>query len=193
MNSQQRQQWIQSSLPWKNSLQGHKTSEGDNITVANDPEQLVSTNHTQPDNENRGKPIISDAIDRQQKQFHIRSTPGSTYRIENRSTSSRQVIKDVFIPVNNIEEEIIKFLKENTIADRSYTLHFHVCIQQYLTTETTYKGPYKIIHLHPNNIAEIIGSHPNSKSIRVHYKLLRGPHLVTGSSSQEPSCSTQEP
>ncbi|VVC89880.1 unnamed protein product [Leptidea sinapis] len=26
MNSQQRQQWIQSSLPWKNSHQGHKTS-----------------------------------------------------------------------------------------------------------------------------------------------------------------------
>lgn len=60
-------------------------------------------------------------------------------------------------------------------------------------TKPVFKGPYKIIHLHPNNVAEIIGNHPNSKSIRVHYKLLRRPHLVPGSLSQEPSCSTQPP
>lgn len=59
-------------------------------------------------------------------------------------------------------------------------------------TKPVFKGPYKIIHLHPNNVAEIIGNHPNSKSIRVHFKLLRRPHLVTGPSSQEPSCSTQQ-
>ncbi|KAF9420960.1 hypothetical protein HW555_002943 [Spodoptera exigua] len=58
-------------------------------------------------------------------------------------------------------------------------------------TKPVFKGPYKIIHLHPNNVAEIIGSHPNSKSIRVHLKLLRRQHLVPGPSSSEPSCSTQ--
>lgn len=57
-------------------------------------------------------------------------------------------------------------------------------------TKPVFKGPYQIIHLHPNNVAEIIGKHPNSKSIRVHFKLLRRPHLVPGQSSQEPSCST---
>ncbi|CAH4037752.1 unnamed protein product [Pieris brassicae] len=43
--------------------------------------ELVSTNNTQPDNENNGIPILSDAIDRQLKQFHIRSTPGHTRTI----------------------------------------------------------------------------------------------------------------
>lgn len=90
-----------------------------------DPDQLVSTNHTQPDNENNGIPIISDAIDRQLKQFYVRSTPGSTYRVEDRSTNSRTVIKDVFIPVNNTESEIIKFLKEHTIADRVFHCYFY--------------------------------------------------------------------
>lgn len=90
-----------------------------------DPEQLVSTNHTQPDNDNKGIPILSDAIDRQLKQFHIRSTPGSEYRVDNRSTSSRIVIKDVFIPINNTEEEIIKFLKEHTVADRIFHCYFY--------------------------------------------------------------------
>lgn len=60
-------------------------------------------------------------------------------------------------------------------------------------TKPVFKGPYKIIHLHPNNVAEIIGSHPNAKSIRVHFKLLRRPHLVPGCSSAEPSCSQQPP
>ncbi|VVC99376.1 unnamed protein product [Leptidea sinapis] len=60
-------------------------------------------------------------------------------------------------------------------------------------TKPVFKGPYKIIHLHPNNVAEIIENHPNSKSIKVHFKLLRRPHLVSGSSSQEQSCSQQPP
>ncbi|CAK1590865.1 unnamed protein product [Parnassius mnemosyne] len=60
-------------------------------------------------------------------------------------------------------------------------------------TKPVFKGPYKIIHLHPNNVAEIVGNHPNSKSIRVHFKLLRRPHLVPGQPSSEPSCSRQDP
>ncbi|CAH4034422.1 unnamed protein product [Pieris brassicae] len=87
--------------------------------------ELVSTNNTQPDNENNGIPILSDAIDRQLKQFHIRSTPGTTYRVEDRSTNRRTVIKDVFIPVNNTEQEIIRFLKEHTIADRIFHCYFY--------------------------------------------------------------------
>ncbi|CAH2088138.1 unnamed protein product [Euphydryas editha] len=99
-------------------------SESDSMSVI-DPDNLVSTNHTQPDNENQGIPILEDAIDRQLKQFHIRSTPGSTYRVDNRSTTSRKIIKDVFIPVNNTEEEIIQFLKEHTIADRVFHCYFY--------------------------------------------------------------------
>ncbi|KAJ0169943.1 hypothetical protein K1T71_014549 [Dendrolimus kikuchii] len=84
--------------------------------ITTEPDQLISTNHTQPDNENNGIPVLSDAIDKQLKPFYIRSTPGSTYRVDDRSTSPRIVIKDVFIPVNNTEAEIIRFLKEHTIA-----------------------------------------------------------------------------
>ncbi|VVC93689.1 unnamed protein product [Leptidea sinapis] len=61
---------------------------------------------------------------------HDVSTPESTYRIENRSTSSRQVIKDVFIPVNNTEEEIIKFLKEHTVADRTASSCYRIFISR---------------------------------------------------------------
>ncbi|CAK1592478.1 unnamed protein product [Parnassius mnemosyne] len=346
-------------------------TESDSMSiVTRDPDHLVSTNHTQPDNENNGIPILSDAIDRQLKQFHIRSTPGSTYRVENRSTNSRTVIKDVFIPVNNTEKEIIQFLKEHTIADRVFYCYFYneelylafsrvyttvfsvlgipykiitdsdskfdkevikemcalhgidiqfttpynpnsnstigeiiriqrmtnkddpiqlimkfsviaynnsihsateytphellfghtasrnplelhypkqfyqdyvikhkmhaeavqECVSAHMAknkeqviakrnqaaeeitfkvgetvykqvaktarndkTKPVFKGPYKIIHLHPNNVAEIVGNHPNSKSIRVHFKLLRRPHLVPGQPSSEPSCSRQDP
>lgn len=101
-------------------------TESDSMSVISaDPNQLISTNHTQPDNENNGIPILEDAIDRQLKQFHIRSTPGTTYRVENRSTNSRVVVKDVFIPVNNTEQEIIRFLKEHTIADRLFHCYFY--------------------------------------------------------------------
>lgn len=47
------------------------------------------------------------------------------YRVENRSTNSRTVIKDVFIPVNNTESEIVQFLKEHTIADRVFHCYFY--------------------------------------------------------------------
>ncbi|VVC99899.1 unnamed protein product [Leptidea sinapis] len=169
--------------------------------------QLISTNHTQPDNENAGIPILTDAIDRQLKQFHIRSTPGLEYRVDNRSTNSKTVIKDVFISINNTEQEIICFLKEHTISFYFYNEELYLAFSRVGEivykqvaktarndkTKSVFKGPYKIIHLHPNNVAEIIGNHPNSKSIRVHFKLLRRPHLVSGSSSQEQSCSQQPP
>lgn len=65
-----------------------------------------------------------DAIDKQLKQFHIRSSPGSEYRIEDKSKSNF-TIKHVFIPINNTKTEIVKFLKENTIADRKFHCYFY--------------------------------------------------------------------
>ncbi|KAJ2947350.1 hypothetical protein O0L34_g17078 [Tuta absoluta] len=121
--------------------------ESDSMSVASlDPDQLVSTNHTQPDNENSGIPILPDAIDRQLKQFHIRSTPGSTYRVEDRSTNSRVVIKDVFIPVNNTEQEIVQFLKEHTIADRKFHCYFYaedlyLAFSRVYTSIFNHRGP----------------------------------------------------
>lgn len=97
----------------------------DTMSPVTQQEELVSTNHTQPDNENQGIPILSDAIDRQLKQFHIRSTPGSTYRVDNRATNARSILKDVFIPVNNTEAEIVRFLKEHTIPDRIFHCYFY--------------------------------------------------------------------
>lgn len=69
-------------------------------------------------------PEIDDAIDRQLKQFHIRKSPGDTYRIDDRS-KGKTVIKDVWIPINNTENEIINFLKEHTIPDRIFHCYFH--------------------------------------------------------------------
>lgn len=77
-------------------------------TTSAGPSQLVPTNHTQADNENQGIPIVTDAIDRQWKQLYIRPTPGSEYRVDDRSRNTRVVIKDVFIPVNNTEPEIVR-------------------------------------------------------------------------------------
>ncbi|CAF4800983.1 unnamed protein product [Pieris macdunnoughi] len=78
------------------------------------------TNKTSTDN----IPKIDDAIDRQLKQFHIRKTPGDTYRIDDRS-KGKIVIKDVWIPINNTREQIIQFLKEHTIPDRIFHCYFH--------------------------------------------------------------------
>lgn len=126
---------------------GTEQTDADQMSVVTgEPDHLVSTNHTQPDNENIGIPTLSDAIDRQLKQFHIRSTPGSEYRVENRSTSSRIVIKDVFIPINNTEAEIIRFLKEHTIADRVfhcyfYEEHLYLAFSRVYTTIFNDRGP----------------------------------------------------
>lgn len=115
-------------------------------SVIGEQDQLISTNHTQADNENPGIPIIPDAIDRQLKQFYIRHTPGSTYRVDDRSTSSRVVIKDVFIPVNNTEAEIVQFLKEHTIADRTFHCYFYnedlyIKFSRVYTTVFNERGP----------------------------------------------------
>lgn len=111
-----------------------------------EPDQLIPTNHTQVDNENPGIPIIQDAIDRQLKQLYIRSTPGSEYRVDNRSTNSRMVIKDVFIPINNTESEIVRFLKEHTIADRIFHCYFYnedlyLAFSRVYTTVFNDRGP----------------------------------------------------
>lgn len=115
-------------------------------TTSAGPSQLISTNHTQADNENQGIPIVTDAIDRQLKQFYIRSTPGSEYRVDDRSTNARVVIKDVFIPVNNTEPEIVRFLKEHTIADRTFYCFFHsedlyLAFSRIYTTVFNDRGP----------------------------------------------------
>lgn len=51
-----------------------------------------------------------------------------------------------------------------------------------------YIGPYTIVRIHPEQIAEIVGKHVNSKSIRVHFRLLRRP---PGTVSGTPSPSVQ--
>lgn len=114
--------------------------------ISLEPIQLVSTNHFQPDNENNGIPIVDDAIERQQKQFYIRSTPGAKYRVENRATNSKVVTKDVFIPINNTERKIITFLKEHTIADRVFHCYFfeehlYLAFSRVYTTVFNERGP----------------------------------------------------
>lgn len=69
-------------------------------------------------------PQIEDAIDRQQKQFHIRKTHGDKYRIDDRS-KGKIIIKDVWIPINDTRQQIIEFLRENTIPDRTFHCFFH--------------------------------------------------------------------
>lgn len=69
-------------------------------------------------------PQTSDAIDRQLKQFYIRKSPGSEYRVEDRS-KGRTIIKDVFIPINDTHNQVIKFLLEHTIADRIFHCYFY--------------------------------------------------------------------
>ena len=41
--------------------------------------------------------------------------------------------------------------------------------------EPKYLGPYTIVRIHPEQIAEIIGKHVNAKTARVHFRLLRRP------------------
>ncbi|KAL0849026.1 hypothetical protein ABMA28_013399 [Loxostege sticticalis] len=76
------------------------------------------------DDSNKIIPTCPDAIDKQLKQFHIRSSPGNEYRIEDHSKKNF-VIKNVFIPINNTEEQVIKFLREHTIADRKFFCYYH--------------------------------------------------------------------
>lgn len=68
--------------------------------------------------------ICNDAIDKQSKQFHIRSSPGNEYNVIDKSKNNF-TIKEVYIPINNTENEIIKFLREHTIADRKFHCYFY--------------------------------------------------------------------
>lgn len=83
----------------------------------NDNDDHCNTSHTEI-------PTCLDAIDKQMKQFYIRSSPGTKYRVEERSKGNF-IIKDVFIPINETESEVINFLKEHTIADRKFHCYFH--------------------------------------------------------------------
>lgn len=55
--------------------------------------------------------------------------------------------------------------------------------------EPKYLGPYTIVRIHPEQIAEIVGSHVNAKTIRVHCRLLRQPENVSGTPSPASLCS----
>lgn len=61
--------------------------------------------------------------------------------------------------------------------------------------EPKYIGPYTIVRIHPEQIAEIVGKHVNSKTIRVHFRMLRRPGNVSGVSlpSEQPSGSPEQP
>lgn len=52
-----------------------------------------------------------------------------------------------------------------------------------------YLGPYTIVRIHPEQIAEIVGKHVNAKTIRVHFRLLRRPENVSGTPSPSSQCS----
>ena len=55
--------------------------------------------------------------------------------------------------------------------------------------EPKYLGPYTIVRIHPEQIAEIVGKHVNAKTIRVHFRLLRRPENVSGTPSPASQCS----
>lgn len=154
-----------------------------------EPGNLVSTNYSQTDNENKSLLVKYNDNDRQAKKFHLKRTPSSKYRVDNRSTNSRTLVKNVFTKVNNTENKIVTLEKEqkkNNIR-KKYKVGETVYEQVVKTTLRDkaipdFKGPYKIINLHSNNRTEIINNHPNTTSNRVRFKLLRRPHLVSGPS-----------
>ncbi|KAL0859582.1 hypothetical protein ABMA27_010718 [Loxostege sticticalis] len=98
-----------------NDTQSQRNENMDGIT---DNDDVIT------DDSNKIIPTCPDAIDKQLKQFHIRSSPGNEYRIEDHSKKNF-VIKNVFIPINNTEEQVIKFLREHTIADRKFFCYYH--------------------------------------------------------------------
>lgn len=93
----------------------------DNVDKNNSKNSQDTLNEQNSENKIRE---INDAIDRQLKQFHIRKTPGDSYRIEDRS-KGKMIIKNVWIPINNTKNQIIQFLKEHTIPDRTFYFFFH--------------------------------------------------------------------
>ncbi|VVD03633.1 unnamed protein product [Leptidea sinapis] len=123
MNSQQRQQWIQSSLPWKNSHQGHKTS------------------------------------------GNVRNNFGHQPNVPQQNINPTQKVSDVSMrSVNKPEkpqftfEELFYTPNENQAAQEAAfkvgeTVYKQVAMTaRDVKTKPTYKGPYKIIHMHPNAI-----------------------------------------
>lgn len=98
------------------------TSQDENVDVSSLIEIPIVSNVDSPNKNNL--PQTTDAIDRQLKQFYIRQSPGSEYRVEDRS-KGRTIIKDVFIPINDTQNQIIKFLLEHTIADRVFHCYFY--------------------------------------------------------------------
>lgn len=107
------------------------------------PENNNNTKENENDISSLGSneiPICQDAIDKHLKQFHIKSAPGTEYTLNDRSKRNC-MIKDVFIPINNTREETIKFLKENTIADRKCYCYFH-SEELYNTFNEVYKTTF---------------------------------------------------
>lgn len=61
--------------------------------------------------------------------------------------------------------------------------------------EPRYIGPYTIVRIHPEQMAEIVGKHVNAKTVRVHFRMLRRPVNFSGESSSpsQPSGSPESP
>ncbi|XP_028037319.1 uncharacterized protein LOC114248310 [Bombyx mandarina] len=126
-------------IPQPSTSDDYTALELSNITLPNTPlsntdlqailgPPITPETTTQPPTQNESTidrmPEIDDAIDRQLKQFHIRKTPGNQYRFEDRS-KGKTMIKDVWIPINDTKQQIIQFLKEHTIPDRTFHCYFH--------------------------------------------------------------------
>ncbi|KAL0852401.1 hypothetical protein ABMA28_000593 [Loxostege sticticalis] len=149
------------------------------------------------DDSNKIIPTCPDAIDKQLKQFHIRSSPGNEYRIEDHSKKNFVIKNKHKAQMENAQKLVslkLSIDKEQTITKANKTseiIPFKIGDKVYKQvaktarskkTEPRYLGPYTIIRIHPNNIYEIIGKHVNSKSIRVHCRLLRRPSVTIAES-----------
>ncbi|KAL0882139.1 hypothetical protein ABMA27_000699 [Loxostege sticticalis] len=149
------------------------------------------------DDSNEIIPTCPDAIDKQLKQFHIRSSPGNEYRIEDHSKKNFVIKNKHKAQMENAQKLVslkLSIDKEQTITKANKTseiIPFKIGDKVYKQvaktarskkTEPRYLGPYTIIRIHPNNIYEIIGKHVNSKSIRVHCRLLRRPSVTIAES-----------
>lgn len=92
---------------------------------------------------------------------------------------TNKLTQDKIITINkhNKNSETIKF----KIGDQVYKQVAKTSRSK--KTEPKYIGPYTITRIHPNNIYEIIGKHINSKTIRVHCRMLKRPCNISGASS----------
>lgn len=69
---------------------------------------LTETDNQLNQTDNKEIPCCTDAIDKQLKQFHVRSTPRLEYTVEERYKTNFTT-KHVFIPINNTNENIVRF------------------------------------------------------------------------------------